>query len=112
MDPRRVWMHCAAFSSRASCALVEPAKMGFVFLVLLAVMAGAYGVYHGPEGLMDIAEEIHRKTATLNEAVKGMGLTNAMYLDMHCFFFSPLHFNQAAQASFRFSLTKAEGFAT
>jgi glycine dehydrogenase len=51
--------------------------------VLLAVMAGAYGVYHGPEGLMDIAEEIHRKTATLNEAVKGMGLTqhNASFFD-------------------------------
>ena len=42
--------------------------------VLLAVMAGAYGVYHGPEGLMDIAESIHMKTATLNAAVKGMGL--------------------------------------
>ncbi len=51
--------------------------------VLLAVMAGAYGVYHGPEGLMDIAEEIHRKTATLNEAVKGMGLTqhNSSFFD-------------------------------
>lgn len=51
--------------------------------VLLAVMAGAYGVYHGPEGLMDIAEEIHRKTATLNEAVKGMGLKqhNASFFD-------------------------------
>ena len=51
--------------------------------VLLAVMAGAYGVYHGPEGLMDIAEEIHRKTATLNEAVKGMGLTqhNTSFFD-------------------------------
>ncbi len=51
--------------------------------VLLAVMAGAYGVYHGPEGLMDIAEAIHTKTGTLNEAVKGMGLTqhNASFFD-------------------------------
>ena len=51
--------------------------------VLLAVMAGAYGVYHGPEGLMDIAEAIHTKTATLNEAVKGMGLAqhNASFFD-------------------------------
>lgn len=51
--------------------------------VLLAVMAGAYGVYHGPEGLMDIAETIHDKTATLNEAVKGMGLVqhNASFFD-------------------------------
>ncbi|MGB2274946.1 MAG: glycine dehydrogenase, partial [Schleiferiaceae bacterium] len=37
--------------------------------VLLAVMAGAYGVYHGPEGLMDIAESIHLRTATLNAAL-------------------------------------------
>jgi glycine dehydrogenase len=51
--------------------------------VLLAVMAGAYGVYHGPEGLMDIAEGIHMKSATLNEAVKGMGLVqhNATFFD-------------------------------
>ena len=51
--------------------------------VLLAVMAGAYGVYHGPEGLMDIAESIHVKTATLNEAIKGMGLVqhNATFFD-------------------------------
>jgi len=51
--------------------------------VLLAVMAGAYGVYHGPEGLMDIAEAVHTKTGTLNEAVKGMGLTqhNASFFD-------------------------------
>ena len=42
--------------------------------VLLAVMAGAYGVYHGPEGLMDIAESIHLRTATLNAALKGMNL--------------------------------------
>jgi len=51
--------------------------------VLLAVMAGAYGVYHGPEGLMDIAEAIHTKTGTLNEAVKGMGLVqhNASFFD-------------------------------
>ena len=49
--------------------------------VLLAVMAGAYGVYHGPEGLMDIAEGIHMKSATLNEAVKGMGLVNDTWFD-------------------------------
>ena len=48
--------------------------------VLLAVMAGAYGVYHGPEGLMDIAEGIHMKSATLNEAVKGMGLVQHLSL--------------------------------
>ena len=43
--------------------------------VLLAVMAGAYGVYHGPEGLRGIASTIHLHATALNEAVKGMGLT-------------------------------------
>lgn len=43
--------------------------------VLLAVMAGAYGVYHGPEGLRGIASAIHLHSTALNEAVKGMGLT-------------------------------------
>lgn len=33
--------------------------------VLLAVMAGTYAVYHGPEGLRAIADEIHRKTIAL-----------------------------------------------
>ena len=42
--------------------------------VLLAVMAGAYGVYHGPEGLRDIASTIHLHAMALNEAIKGMGL--------------------------------------
>jgi glycine dehydrogenase len=51
--------------------------------VLLAVMAGAYGVYHGPEGLMDIAESIHLRTATLNAALKGMNLeqSNEFFFD-------------------------------
>ena len=51
--------------------------------VLLAVMAGAYGVYHGPEGLMDIAESIHLRTATLNAALKGMNLeqSNVFFFD-------------------------------
>ena len=39
---------------------------------LLAVMAGFYAVFHGPEGLKAIAQRIHRKTARLVE-----GLTTA-----------------------------------
>ena len=42
--------------------------------VLLAVMAGAYGVFHGPEGLREIASTIHLHATALNEAIKGMGL--------------------------------------
>jgi len=51
--------------------------------VLLAVMAGMYGVYHGPEGLKDIATKVHNKTATLTDALEQLGFyqSNAMYFD-------------------------------
>ena len=42
--------------------------------VLLAVMAGMYGVYHGPEGLQDIAHRIHSKASGIADALKAMGL--------------------------------------
>jgi glycine dehydrogenase len=42
--------------------------------VLLAVMAGAYGVYHGPEGLKEIASRIHAATTTLAEGLKALGI--------------------------------------
>ncbi|NQW45907.1 MAG: aminomethyl-transferring glycine dehydrogenase [Deltaproteobacteria bacterium] len=42
--------------------------------VLLAVMAGMYGVYHGPEGLTKIAIRIHSLTALLQGALKRAGL--------------------------------------
>ncbi|HXF94871.1 MAG TPA: aminomethyl-transferring glycine dehydrogenase [Gemmatimonadales bacterium] len=41
--------------------------------VLLAVVAAMYAVYHGPEGLRRIAERVHRLTATLAEALRGLG---------------------------------------
>jgi glycine dehydrogenase len=40
---------------------------------LLAVMAGFYAVFHGPEGLRAIAQRIHRKTARLAEGLKTAG---------------------------------------
>ena len=51
--------------------------------VLLAVMAGMYGVYHGPEGLKDIANKVHNKAATLADALEKMGLyqNNEIYFD-------------------------------
>jgi glycine dehydrogenase len=51
--------------------------------VLLAVMAGMYGVYHGPEGLENIARNIHRRTVALEVALEKMGfnLTNSVYFD-------------------------------
>ena len=42
--------------------------------VLLAVMAGMYGVFHGPKGLKEIAVNIHKKTATLERNLTKMGL--------------------------------------
>ncbi|MBT8179341.1 MAG: aminomethyl-transferring glycine dehydrogenase [Eudoraea sp.] len=45
--------------------------------VLLAVMAGAYAVYHGPDGLRFIANEIHRKTRVLNDYLHAIGIEQA-----------------------------------
>lgn len=43
--------------------------------VLLAVMAGMYAVYHGKDGLTDIAQNIHRKAVKLYNALTEMGWT-------------------------------------
>ncbi|WP_346623592.1 aminomethyl-transferring glycine dehydrogenase [Blastococcus montanus] len=42
--------------------------------VLLAVMAGAYAVYHGPEGLAAIAARVHRSATTLAGWLRDGGL--------------------------------------
>jgi glycine dehydrogenase len=41
--------------------------------VLLAVMAGSYGVYHGPDGLRAIARRVHRMTCTLADGLRALG---------------------------------------
>ena len=41
--------------------------------VLLAVMAGMYGVYHGPDGLRRIAMRIHDQTVLLNNLLSQLG---------------------------------------
>src|SRR5690554_5155645 len=41
--------------------------------VLLAVMAGMYAVYHGPEGLKYIARKVHNGTTTLANALEELG---------------------------------------
>jgi glycine dehydrogenase len=43
--------------------------------VLLAVMAGMYAVWHGPEGLTRIASRVHRLTEALAEGARRLGLT-------------------------------------
>jgi glycine dehydrogenase len=42
--------------------------------VLLAVMASMYAVWHGPEGLTEIAERVHRHAATLAAGLESLGL--------------------------------------
>ncbi|HVZ77445.1 MAG TPA: aminomethyl-transferring glycine dehydrogenase [Gemmatimonadaceae bacterium] len=51
--------------------------------VLLAVIAGMYAVWHGPEGLTRIARHIHRSAATLAAGLEQLGYTiaHAEYFD-------------------------------
>ena len=42
--------------------------------VLLAVMASMYAVYHGPDGLRDIARRVHRLAAVFAAGLRRMGL--------------------------------------
>ncbi|WP_129657590.1 aminomethyl-transferring glycine dehydrogenase [Rothia uropygialis] len=50
---------------------------------LLAIVAGAYAVYHGPEGLRRIAEEIHDKAAYLAAGLEagGIELAHRVFFD-------------------------------
>src|SRR5690606_21200111 len=41
--------------------------------VLLAVIAGMYAVYHGPDGLRRIAERVHRLACVLAEGLRRLG---------------------------------------
>ncbi|MGB0521797.1 MAG: aminomethyl-transferring glycine dehydrogenase [Flammeovirgaceae bacterium] len=51
--------------------------------VLLAVMAGAYAVYHGPKGLQEIALRIHGLTKVLASGLEHLGIevANSTYFD-------------------------------
>ena len=51
--------------------------------VLLAVMAGMYGVYHGPKGLRNIAKDINSKATTLADELEKLGFyqVNENYFD-------------------------------
>jgi glycine dehydrogenase len=40
---------------------------------LLAIMAGMYAVYHGPEGLQHIASNVHKKAVVLADALNQLG---------------------------------------
>ncbi len=51
--------------------------------VLLAVMAGMYGVYHGPEGLKFIANKVHNNAKWVAQLLESMGFEqhNSSYFD-------------------------------
>jgi len=51
--------------------------------VLLAVVAGMYGVYHGPDGLREIASRIHRHASDLAHSLRsaGVGLVSESFFD-------------------------------
>lgn len=51
--------------------------------VLLAVMAGMYAVYHGPEGLRSIAQRTHRYAALLEAGLRagGVDVVHGSYFD-------------------------------
>ena len=51
--------------------------------VLLAVAAGMYAVYHGPEGLKSIAKKVHSLTKLLEAGLKQLGIKqlNELYFD-------------------------------
>ncbi|WP_297693733.1 aminomethyl-transferring glycine dehydrogenase [uncultured Eudoraea sp.] len=51
--------------------------------VLLAVMAGAYAVYHGPEGLKYIANKVHKNTRLLSQQLENQGFEqlNTVFFD-------------------------------
>ncbi|MGE8429421.1 MAG: aminomethyl-transferring glycine dehydrogenase, partial [Sphingobacterium sp.] len=50
---------------------------------LLAIMASFYAVYHGPEGIKNIASRIHALANLLDQAIQSLGYTqlNAAYFD-------------------------------
>jgi glycine dehydrogenase len=54
--------------------------------VLLAVMASFYAVYHGPDGLRDIARRVHRFAAMLAEGARTLGhtVTHDVFFDTVC----------------------------
>ena len=51
--------------------------------VLLAVTASMYAVYHGPDGLAQIARDIHRRTAALAAGLRTLGvrILNGTFFD-------------------------------
>ncbi len=73
---------------------------------LLAIMAGMYAVYHGPEGIQAIAQHVHGLTQTLHGRLCSLGL-----VDAEASFFDTLSLNglPADQANALKGLAEAAG---
>lgn len=61
---------------------------------LLAIMSGMYAVYHGPEGIKEIAGDINYMAGALSEALIKYG-----YKQLNTYYFDTLHIELPAQAS-------------
>ncbi|EFI52079.1 aminomethyl-transferring glycine dehydrogenase [Afipia sp. 1NLS2] len=72
--------------------------------VLLAIISSMYAVYHGPEGLIDIARTVHRRAATLAGGLRQLGFT----LASDTFFDTVTVKAEGAQRAEILSLAKAE----
>jgi glycine dehydrogenase len=62
--------------------------------VLLAIMAGMYAVYHGPQGVKDIAQRIHDLAGVLAQGLKRLG-----HEVVHQHFFDTLRIKPAGMAA-------------
>ncbi len=70
---------------------------------LLANMAAMYGIYHGPEGLKDIARRIHGQTVKLHAGLRALG-----YEPSEEAFFDTLHIPAGPTDAIRTAALKAE----
>jgi len=61
---------------------------------LLATMAGMFAVYHGPDGIRDIARDIHQLTVSLADEAGKLG-----YKQHNQYFFDTLHFSPAVSVT-------------
>ncbi len=57
---------------------------------LLANMAAAYAIYHGPAGLRDIAARVHRLAHALHSNLQGLGCVLRSQVHRPFLFFSSL----------------------
>jgi glycine dehydrogenase len=73
--------------------------------VLLAVMAGMYAVYHGPDGLKEIATEVHEKATALAAILRAGGVTVT-----HDNFFDTLHISVPGKAAAITAAANAGGY--